>query len=482
MKLINPLKESFFIKLVNKLDIGTDSQLFQRLENCLPLRAANNFFGFTQNLFAKITDKSRIIANLDYIILFIITLLLISLTFASTGTIGILAGIVIFTFIGKLILQKGEKIDVNPLDVPILLYILILFLGVAFSSLLFPALKGFSKYVLYLSSYIVFFNTLKDKPLRAYYIIGAIALTVFAEALIAIHQNFVGVEALAGWQDTLHINPEQVMTRVFGTLQPLNPNLFGGYLVAGFPCVIGVFFLSVVKKMPRLSVISLFATGATLLAIVFTGSRGAYLGLGAILVAVMAISGHIIWHEYKENGWLKRLWIYLIVLGALGAIAVILTSPALQHRILSMFAFREDSSNSFRMNVYISSFKMFLDHWLIGIGPGNEVFRLIYGQYMKTAFDALSAYNIFLETAIECGIFGLFAFLWLIAMTFMKGAKTLLSDNNLQRKILISVCVVGILGMMVHGLVDTVFFRPQLQFVFWMYVAIMGANIDKSQT
>lgn len=478
---MNVLKESLLYRLINKLDISGNSLLFQDLQSCFPLRILNGGFTAFQNLFEKMSDKSLIISNLSNISFFLVAILLISLTFADSSTIGAVAGIAILSFLACLALQKGAKLDTNPLDVPILLYILLLFLSVAFSSLLFPAVKGFSKYVIYLSSYVVFFNILKDKPKRAYYIIGIIAATVFIEALIAINQNFAGVEELAGWQDTSNVNPEQIMTRVFGTLQPLNPNLFGGYLVAGFPCVIGAFFLSVIRKMPRLCIISLFASGATLLAIIFTGSRGAYLGLGAILAAVMAISGHIIWHNFSDKSWLKRIWTYLIIIGVLGAVAIIITSPALQHRILSIFAFREDSSNSFRMNVYISSFNMFLDNWLIGIGPGNEVFRLIYGHYMVTAFDALSAYNIFLETAIECGIFGLFAFLWLIAAIFLKSAKVVMSDENLEKNILICCCVVGILGMVVHGMVDTVFFRPQLQIIFWMYVAILGVNFNRAR-
>jgi hypothetical protein len=44
---------------------------------------------------------------------------------------------------------------------------------------------------------------------------------------------------------------------------------------------------------------------------------------------------------------------------------------------------------------------MFKDNWLLGIGVGNQNFREIYGLYMKTGFDALSAYNIYLETAVE---------------------------------------------------------------------------------
>ena len=58
---------------------------------------------------------------------------------------------------------------------------------------------------------------------------------------------------------------------------------------------------------------------------------------------------------------------------------------------------------------------MFKDNWLLGIGVGNQNFREIYGLYMKTGFDALSAYNIYLETAVESGIFALLAFLSFVA-------------------------------------------------------------------
>ena len=35
-----------------------------------------------------------------------------------------------------------------------------------------------------------------------------------------------------------------------------------------------------------------------------------------------------------------------------------------------------------------------------------------------------------------------------------------------------------IIGVFVHGLVDTVFFRPQLQFLFWTNIAIMTVILD----
>lgn len=117
------------------------------------------------------------------------------------------------------------------------------------------------------------------------------------------------------------------------------------------------------------------------------------------------VSAKYLWQNYKT--------IYISIVGGCMALitAAILFSTSLRARVLSIFAMRQDSSNSFRFNVYQSSFNMFKDNWLLGIGVGNQNFREIYGLYMRTGFDALSAYNIFLEISVESGIFALLAFL-----------------------------------------------------------------------
>ena len=42
-----------------------------------------------------------------------------------------------------------------------------------------------------------------------------------------------------------------------------------------------------------------------------------------------------------------------------------------------------------------------------------------------------------------------------------------------------TMAVVSVIATMFHGIVDTVFFRPQLQFIFWTMVAIVSAYIFK---
>ena len=117
---------------------------------------------------------------------------------------------------------------------------------------------------------------------------------------------------------------------------------------------------------------------------------------------------------------------------------------------------------------------MFKDNWLLGIGVGNQNFREIYGLYMKTGFDALSAYNIYLETAVESGIFALLAFLGFIMFTI----KTALKKSG---SIYVLAALISIIGILIHGFVDTVFFRPQIQFTFWIMAAVIRSSYVREQ-
>lgn len=446
------------------------------MNNSYVFNKLNDILAFFQNLFWGITENSLFIKYIDNLILFLTAIMSVSILFASTGIIGAFAFLIFLLFVAKMLLKKGEKFSFNSVDKAIFLYIAIAGLSVTYSYLPIAALKGYAKMLIYFGAYLGFYSAIKDDRRKSLYLVGIIAAVASLEAFYAVYQQIHGVEALASWQDISKANPEQVMNRVYGTLKPYNPNLLAGFLIASFSSTVGIFFTFLKNKNLRLSILSGIGGFSVLLAIVFTGSRGAYIALTGMMALLAAISGHIIWHDYKNTKWLKTLWLSIIIASALVVILAIIASPSLQHRIMSIFAARGDSSNSFRMNVWISSFKMFLDNWFIGIGPGNTVFRLTYGMYMTTGYDALGAYCVPLEIAAESGIFALFAFAWLIFMVIMGSIKTIISDTTLEQKIIVSACFIGIMGMMLHGAVDTVFYRPQINLIFWMLIAVFAAN------
>jgi putative inorganic carbon (HCO3(-)) transporter len=197
--------------------------------------------------------------------------------------------------------------------------------------------------------------------------------------------------------------------------------------------------------------------------IILTGCRGAYLGLLIELILVAVLTYKFLKPIYK-----KLFIIASTIITFISSLAI-LTTTSLRARIFSIFAMRNDSSNSFRFNVYNSCIEMFKDNWLLGIGVGNQNFREIYGLYMKTGFDALSAYNIYLEIAVESGIFALITFAcFILYNTYL--AFRYISRKNTSTSIYLAIAVISITGMLTHGLVDTVFFRPQIQFIFWIMI------------
>lgn len=414
--------------------------------------------------------NSFLLQNIDFLIFLALAGTLLASLTMSSGIIGLGALTVAGLTFVKLLTYPGARVRLGAEEWWLIIYFLIVFISLCGSTLFGLSLKGFLKTVTYILFYFSVAQLFKSNFKYGIATLFVIAAGIFFESGIAFLQNFTHVQAIAGWQDVSNLNPEQVMTRVYGTLQPYNPNLFGGYLVVGLPACLGLTLWLLVKKYYKLAILFFVGTGAGVLSLVFTGCRGAYIAFFMMTLAVLAISLKFFWANYKK--------IYLAVVGAGFALstALILASTSLRARILSIFAMRQDSSNSFRFNVYQSSLQMFKDNWLLGIGVGNKNFREIYGLYMKTGFDALSAYNIYLETAVESGIFALIAFVAYLGMQCFNSVKYILTSTDVAKVVLISAAFVSLIGVMAHGMVDTVFFRPQIQIIFWVMMALIASR------
>lgn len=436
----------------------------------------NQILSFFQDKLQFVTQNSFIIERIDDLIFLFITLTLILSTFMESEKIGAIAIIAVLLTVVKLFTQKGAKIALTSWDGAIIVYFLICGISVINSTLIPQSIHGFLKTVIYTLYYFSAANYFQTNKSKIKYVFALVAGLCFVESIIAIYQNFCGVEQISTWQDSNYINPEDAIARAYGTLKPLNPNLLGGYLVAGFSFVIGTGLLFLANKKYKQSLITLGALLICALAVFFTGSRGAYLGLGAVIAGFIAICSKIIWTDFEKAEKLKSIWKKVIIAICSSFVLILLAVPKILKRLLSIFILRGDSSTSFRMNVYNSSWQMFQDNWLLGIGTGNQTFREIYGLYMLTGYDALSTYSVPLEIAVESGIFALIAFVTFIVLFFIRTAKFIVTPNALSDKVIVSCAILTILGVMTHGMFDTIYFRPQVQFLFWTMIA-MGSSI-----
>ena len=426
----------------------------------------SNLIRFTQEKTQYLYENSLFLQNIDKLIFASVIAVFLSSTVMSSDVIGFIALITVFLTIVKILTKPHEKLDCKNFELWLLAYFMIVIISLAGSTLFHLSLKGFFKTFTYLAFYFSMVQYLKSNRNKLPYVLAAIGICVSFEAVAGFLQNFAHVDEISTWQDVSKLNPEEVMTRVYGTLKPYNPNLLGGYFVAGIPSLYALAAYYFAGKKLKFSLTALAFALLSTITLFLTGCRGSYIGMMVILISMFAVSAKNLWNNYKQ--------IYLTAVGsviAFGTAAALFVS-SLRARVLSIFAMRQDSSNSFRFNVYNTSVEMFKDNWLLGIGVGNQNFREIYGLYMKTGFDALSAYNIFLEIAVESGIFALIAFMGFLITLIKNSINFILKSTDTKAVIISSAAIISIIAVCIHGLVDTVFFRPQIQFIFWTMVAV----------
>ena len=435
---------------------------------------------YFQNKLMKVRESSFLLSNIDFFILASIIATYIISTFAQTGVIGAISFSVPVFVVLKVLLTKGEKLEIEKCNFYLLMYLMICFITNFTSSMPIQSLYGFMKTLIYFAFYFALCQFLKNNKKYIVLLLFVIASLITIESVIGLIQNSVGVANISTWQDTSYVNPEHVLSRVYGTLQPYNPNLFGGYLIVGISSIIAIATLCFKNKKIKLGIISLICFLISSLAIFLTGCRGAYLALFAMIVGLVLASYQVIFYDFK-NTKLKNLWKTLIAFCGVGGVFFMTLNQGIFKRLMSIFILRGDSSTSFRMNVYNSAIQMFQDNWLCGIGVGNKVFREIYGLYMLSGFDALSCYCVFLEIAVESGIFALITYLLFIGTLLSSGVKKFLNSNDIQYKVLLFVTFISIVSVMFHGLFDTIYFRPQIQYIFWTMAAILTVLVREEK-
>ena len=198
----------------------------------------NNVLTFFQDKLCPIYNKSFFLQKIDWLIFVNILLVILSSTIAPSDYIGYFAIFAIILTVVKLLTKQGEKFELTCADKLLLIYFIFVIISVAGSSLLYLSLKGFFKTLTYLGFYVSLVHFFKDNKDKIKYVFIAYAFAVAFETVVAFLQNFASVDEISGWQDTSRLNPEEVMTRVYGTLKPYNPNLFGAYMLACIPALI----------------------------------------------------------------------------------------------------------------------------------------------------------------------------------------------------------------------------------------------------
>ena len=337
----------------------------------------------------------------------------------------------------------------------LLLYLAIATVATGFSPVPMAAAKGLIKLLSYLGVFALMRQLLDQRPLWWDRLVAALLAGGLVSSVLALRQLYGPTEELAGWADPNSVAEGTI--RIYGPLG--NPNLLAGYLVPLVPLAL----MALVRWKgwgQRLFAAATLAFAAV--STVFSYSRGGWLALLAALglVGLLLVLRSI---RHWPPLWRRLVPLTLLVV-AVAVVAVAATQiDPVRTRVASLLAGRGDSSNNFRINVWMSAIAMVQDRPWLGIGPGNAAFNSIYPLYQQPRFNALSAYSVPLEILVETGLPGLIATLGLAWSSLKQGLMGLNAEGLLQGPRL--ACLAAIAGLLVQGATDTIFFRPEVQII-----------------
>lgn len=268
---------------------------------------------------------------------------------------------------------------------------LLIILGVAVlasgvSPVPITATKGLLKLLSYLGVYALIHKLLFHQKGWWDRLLAGLLCGGLLSSVLALRQLYASTEELARWADPNSMSAGTI--RIYGPLG--NPNLLAGYLLPLLPfAAIALLRWNGFGRRLFAAATLVLTAGATTL----TYSRGGWLGLLAglaVVVLLLLVRSTQTWPLI----WRRLLPLAVLLIGVVVLVVAATQFEPIRTRISSLLAGRGDSSNNFRINVWLAAAEMVRDHPWLGIGPGNAAFNRIYPLYQQPKFNALSAYSV----------------------------------------------------------------------------------------
>lgn len=237
-----------------------------------------------------------------------------------------------------------------------------------------------------------------------------------------------------------------------------DPHMLAFFLGLVLPFVLALF---IYEKKYRLWLLAVGCLLFTVLLLTF--SRGGYLGLVASLIGV------ILFLRQKLN---RETKMFLASLLGLALVVGIIFGAPIISRFFSSFDLAE-GSNFGRLQIWQESLAAAKQHPLLGVGLGNYPVEVDFSGAYRSA---VTSHNLYLDILAEMGIFGLAAWLWLLASAGLAGLKAIKHDEALVAPAL------GVLGALiyfsVHSFFETAIFNPTI-LAFLMVILGVSASLAK---
>ena len=296
----------------------------------------------------------------------------------------------------------------------------------------------------------VFINQVRSRD-DILHVIVALTLAALVVSIYGILQKHVIGVSVNLSQTDISISQE-LSGRVYSTLG--NPNILGEFYLLVLPLVCGLFLVHDSKIVKALAAVTIFLSLYVLLA---TGSRSAWGSFAFAMAVFIAL--------YKP----RLLPIFLMM----GLISFFFMPQTIQVRVMSIFN-KNDTSLGYRRFIYECASLMREDYqWLGGVGLGGDIFQKVFESYkVKELTTVAHSHNLYLQLAIEAGIFSVIFLLAYMAKTVLK-ALTSFSQKEVKVKILQIACIASLAGFFLMSFVDYTWFYFRIVVLFFAVVGIL---------
>jgi putative inorganic carbon (HCO3(-)) transporter len=382
----------------------------------------------------------------------------------------------------------------RPLLVPALLFLLGASLALLVSPDLHNSLRAYREEVVEpLLYFLLILRYLRNRAdlARA---IGALILSALLVVCLSIVQGFSHVTSFADFLNATKL-------RVSGPTP--GPNNVAFQMDRTIPLLMALTFLGLLRRPVNSSAsqppawrdplrwVCLVLLIPSVWALYWTDSRGAE-------VAILVVVFFFIAYEIRSR-------LVILVIGGVGILSLALLWP----KVIALLNEPGHGAASQRLYIWKAGLLMIRDHFLLGTGPDS--FNTLYrpsapNSYLLQALNGQTAgapnptlshpHDFILDFWISTGLLGVVAVFWLLGAFARVVLRVYQRCAALPQGPLLQRLVLGIAGCMLasvaHGLVDNMYFLPDLSMTFWFFIGMLlvvdaivqqetGALHDKSK-
>ena len=342
----------------------------------------------------------------------------------------------------------------TPLDLPLLVLSGLVLVSAVFSS---HRYTSFWSWMLLADCVVIYFLTLHTVRTRS-----DLRQLIYLIVSVALFLSVLGFFKLIGanpfpWYE--YGNSQGSLSATY-----VNRNHMAGYLEMAIPLALGL-LLNGTRRSQK--VVIIFVAALLFLAIIFTLSRGGWIGL---LIGLTFMSLILFAKQIAKN----RKLLFWCSIGIFFCFITIISSTTVVKRVKTLEEAGNNPSLASRVFAWKGIIEMIKDYPVLGSGPGT--FTTIYTRYQPPGFKGrfMMGHNDYLHFTSETGMGLVVLILWMGFVFYRNGLRKLKSPSRLVRGSTLG-AMAGVTAILVHSISDFNLHVPANAILFTVSAAIAMA-------